>query len=55
MRITAGCCVGVAALTVSIAYAGSQIESTPIYLQSFYKIDKMVRGALQLVNVRWWR
>ncbi len=47
MRAATGCSVCLAAITASIAYAGSQIESTPIHLRSFYEIDEMGTATLK--------
>lgn len=47
MRVTVGCSVCLAAITASIAYAGSQVELTPIHLRGFYQIDKMGTATLQ--------
>ena len=47
MRATVGCSVCLAAITASMAYAGTQVESTPIHLQSFYQIGDKGMATLQ--------
>jgi hypothetical protein len=54
MRAPVGCSICLAAITASIAYAGAQIESTPIHLLSFYKIDKMGTATWQLSDSSPW-